>query len=64
MTDILDLDGWNVLARTELGRSKDDKANVVALVRGNTRRQQLICTACNAGFHTEALSHKKPPSTR
>lgn len=64
MTDILDLDGWNVLARTELGRSKDDKANVVALVRGNTRRQQLICTACNVGFHTEALNHRAARSTQ
>ncbi len=48
----------------ELGRTKDDKANVVVLVRGNTRRQQLICGLCNVGFHTEALNHRKPPSTQ
>jgi hypothetical protein len=48
----------------ELGRSKDDKANVVVLVRGNTRRQQLICGACNVGFHTEALNHREARSTQ
>ena len=37
---------------------------VVVLVRGNTRRQQLICGLCNVGFHTEALNHRKPPSTQ
>ena len=30
----------------------------------NTRRQQLICGLCNVGFHTEALNHRKPPSTQ
>lgn len=59
MTDILDLKGWTVLGRTE-----EDGANVVVLVRGNTRRQQLICGLCNVGFHTEALNHRKPPSTQ
>lgn len=59
MTDILDLKGWTVL-----GRSEEDKPNVVVLVRGNTRRQQLICGLCNVGFHTEALTHRAARSTQ
>lgn len=49
---------------TEFGRAADDRASVVGLVRGKTRRQQLVCAACATTFHTEALNHKKPLSTR
>lgn len=49
---------------TEFGRAADDRARVVALVRGKTRRQQLVCAACSTTFHAEALNHKKPLSTR
>ena len=48
----------------ELGRHKDDSPYIATVARGKTRRQLLICAACNTGFHTEALSHKKPHSTR
>ena len=48
----------------EFGRTKETAAQVTTLVRGNTRRQMLICASCNVGFHTEALSQRKPPSTQ
>lgn len=48
----------------ELGRSKDDRPYIATVARGKTRRQLLICSACNTGFHTQALSYKKPPSTQ
>lgn len=48
----------------EFGRAKEDRAHVASLVRGDTRRQMLICGACFDGFHTEALNHKKLRSTQ
>jgi transposase len=57
-------DGRCQTCGAELGRTKDDSPYIATVVRSKTRRQLLICAACNAGFHTEALSHKKPPSTR
>lgn len=57
-------DGRCQTCGAELGRNKDDSPYIATVVRSRTRRQLLICGACNTGFHTEALSHKKPPSTR
>jgi transposase len=57
-------DGRCQTCGAELGRTKDDSPYIATVVRSKTRRQLLICGSCNAHFHTEALSHKQPPSTQ
>lgn len=48
----------------EFGRPAEDRPHVATVVRGETRRQVLICGACFDAFHTQALSHRKLRSTQ